>query len=161
MIRIQFVCLGNICRSPLAEGVFRHLVRQRGLENDYEIASAGTGAWHVGQAPDTRMQRTASSHGVDISRQRADQFQTRDLNRFDHIFAMDQANLDDILAMVEPHDDAAKEKVVLFRASDPKPDDFQVPDPYYGGERGFETVFGIVSRTCESILDELASEAKD
>ncbi len=152
-IRVQFVCLGNICRSPLAEGVFRHLVTEQGIASEFVIASSGTGAWHVGQAPDSRMQKTAYAKGVDISRQRARQFKSGDLEDFDHILAMDQSNLQNILR----HDAHGEytDKVHLFREYDPEPGDYDVPDPYYGGDQGFETVFRIVDRTCRQFLDQI------
>jgi len=153
VISVQFVCLGNICRSPLAEGILKHVTRERGLESQFLIASSGTGAWHVGQAPDSRMQRTALIHGVDISRQRARHFKRSDLDAFDHILAMDKSNLRNILRH-SPHEEY-ENKVRLFRNYDPEPGDYEVPDPYYGGDQGFETVFSIVERTCRQFLDQI------
>ncbi|ARA91713.1 protein tyrosine phosphatase [Rhodothermaceae bacterium RA] len=156
MTRVLFVCLGNICRSPLAEGVFRHYVRKAGLEDHIEVDSAGTGSWHVGEPPDRRMRRTAEAHGISLDGQRARQFEKEDLERFDHIFAMDKENLQDILYLDDG--DAYGHKVRLFREFDPEPGDYQVPDPYYGGPQGFENVFQIVDRTARTLLHRLVEE---
>lgn len=156
MTRVLFVCLGNICRSPLAEGVFRHYVRKTGLEEHIEIDSAGTGSWHVGEPPDRRMRQTAAQHGISLDGQRARQFAKEDLEAYDHILAMDKENLQDILYLDD--DDAFGHKVRLFREFDPEPGDFQVPDPYYGGSQGFENVFQIVDRTARTLLHRLVEE---
>ncbi len=155
-VRILFVCLGNICRSPLAEGVFRRQVERAGLSSQIDIDSAGTGSWHVGEAPDTRMQATSSERGVDISQQQARQVTLADLARFDHIFVMDKDNLSDVLSL-DP-DGRHHHKVRLFREFDPEPGDYQVPDPYYGGADGFGLVFDIAERTASMILHRLVEE---
>ncbi|NNF04798.1 MAG: low molecular weight phosphotyrosine protein phosphatase [Rhodothermales bacterium] len=155
-IRVLFVCLGNICRSPLAEGVFRELLSERGLEDRFDVDSAGTGSWHVGDAPDRRMRRLAVEKGISIDDLRARQFNSDDLDAFDHVLAMDKNNLHDILFL--DRDESSGHKVRLFREFDPEPGDFQVPDPYYGGEDGFENVYRIVRRTAESLLDRLVEE---
>lgn len=155
-IRIQFVCLGNICRSPLAEAVFRDHVEQADLGDYFDIASSGTGDWHVGDPADPRMQETAAQHGVPLEGHRARQFSTDDLQAFDHIFVMDKDNLHDVLYLDEQ--DEHNGKVRLFREFDPQPGDFQVPDPYYGGQDGFETVYKIVDRTAAELLDRLIAE---
>jgi protein-tyrosine phosphatase len=152
---VLFVCLGNICRSPVAEGVFRQKVREAGLEEVIEIDSAGTGAWHVGNPPDRRMMATARSKGVDLSAQRARQFVDTDLADFDHILAMDKSNLHDILYLDTGNDFGSR--VMLFRQWDPEPGDYEVPDPYYGGDEGFEDVYRIVDRTAEALLKGLAA----
>jgi len=154
-VRVLFVCLGNICRSPLAEGVFRDKVRAAGLDGLIDIDSAGTGAWHVGNPPDRRMIATAKRQGVDISAQRARQFVDTDLADFDHILAMDKSNLHDIL-FLDAGDDFGH-RVTLFRQWDPEPGDYEVPDPYYGGDAGFEHVYEIVDRTAEALLKGLAA----
>jgi protein-tyrosine phosphatase len=154
-VRVLFVCLGNICRSPLAEGVFRDKVRAAGLDGIIDIDSAGTGAWHVGNPPDRRMIATAKRQGVDISAQRARQFVDTDLADFDHILAMDKSNLHDIL-FLDAGDDFGH-RVTLFRQWDPEPGDYEVPDPYYGGDAGFEHVYEIVDRTAEALLKGLAA----
>jgi len=149
-IKILFVCLGNICRSPLAEGVFRHKVREAGLEDVIEISSCGTGSWHVGAPPDRRMIECARDFGVSLEGQRAQQFESRHLEAFDLILAMDKNNLHDILHLDQGDDFG--HKVRLFREFDPDPGDYQVPDPYYGGSEGFVEVYQIVSRTTERII---------
>lgn len=155
-IRIQFVCLGNICRSPLAEAVFREKVEQAGLASHFEIASSGTGDYHVGESADRRMRETAAKHDVSLDAHSASQFTADDLERYDHVFVMDKNNLHDVLYLDE--DDAHNGKVRLFRELDPDPGDFQVPDPYYGGQDGFENVYQIVERTAEELLDRLVEE---
>ncbi len=150
LIRIMFVCAGNICRSPLAEGVFRHVAREQGALDRFEIASSGTGGWHVGESPDRRMRKTASSHGVSLDGQRAQQFEAGDLEYYDLILAMDKNNLSHIRYM-----DARNrygDKIKLFRSYDPEPGDEEVPDPYYGGAQGFEEVYRMVDRTVKEIL---------
>ena len=153
-IRIMFVCLGNICRSPLAHGIFRGLVAEAGLEDRFEIASSGTGAWHIGEPPHARMQQTARRHGVSLDGLHAQQFTAADLARFDHIFVMDKGNLHDVL-FLDP-DDRHGHKVRLFRELDPDPGDYQVPDPYYQGR--FDYVFTLVERTARALLDRLVEE---
>ncbi|MFQ5568565.1 MAG: low molecular weight protein-tyrosine-phosphatase [Rhodothermales bacterium] len=153
----MFVCLGNICRSPLAHGVFRDLVSKAALTHRFEIASSGTGAWHVGESPDARMQQTARHHGISLGDLRAQQFQPADLDAFDHIFVMDKHNLHDVLYL--DRDDRHGHKVRLFREFDPEPGDYQVPDPYYGGPQGFDHVFAIVERTARHLLHQLVQES--
>ena len=155
-IRIMFVCMGNICRSPMAHGVFRDLVEQAGLSDRFEIASSGTGDWHIGQPPDERMQETAGRYGFDISDLRGQQFAAEDLTTYDHIFAMDKDNLHDVLYL--DREDRYGNKVRLFREFDPEPGDYQVPDPYYGGADGFENVYAIVDRTARVLLHRLREE---
>ena len=153
-IRIMFVCLGNICRSPLAHGVFRGLVAEAGLEGRFEIASSGTGAWHIGEQPHARMRQTARKQGVSLDGLRAQQFIAEDLDTFDHIFVMDKSNLHDVLLLDD--DDRYGHKVRLFRELDPDPGDFQVPDPYYEGR--FDHVYAIVERTARTLRDHLIEE---
>lgn len=149
---ILFVCLGNICRSPTAEGIFQHLVNEAGREKEFLIDSAGTGAWHVGNPANSKSQATANKHGVHLH-SKARQFTPSDFNDFDLILAMDRSNLDDILAM-DPSG-THHHKVKLFREFDPTPEDGQVPDPYYGGMDGFEHVYQICYRTSAAILKSL------
>ena len=155
-IRIQFVCLGNICRSPLAKAVFRDKATQAGLAEHFEISSSGTGSWHVGDTADDRMRRTAQRNDLSLEEHRASQFEAEDLEWFDHIFVMDKSNLNDVLHLDE--DDQHGGKVRLFREFDPEPDDYQVPDPYQGGRKGFERVYEIVDRTADMLLHRLAGE---
>jgi len=152
-VRVLFVCLGNICRSPLAEGLFQEKVVAAGLASDVEVDSAGTGPWHVGNPPDRRMAATAAAHGTDLSRLRGRQLSRADLDHFDHVFVMDKQNLHDTLAL-DPDGDHGT-RVRLFREFDPQPGDYQVPDPYYGSGDGFEQVFAIADRTTDAILDRL------
>ncbi|NNF58712.1 MAG: low molecular weight phosphotyrosine protein phosphatase [Rhodothermaceae bacterium] len=152
-IRVLFLCLGNICRSPLAEGVFRAKVEEAGLATHFEIDSAGTGPWHAGEPPDARMRSTAQKNGVDLGTIRGRQLSKADLDRFDHIFAMDKSNLHDAL-FLDPGGDHGT-RIRLFREFDPDPGDYQVPDPYYGGPSGFDHVYAIVDRTAQAILERL------
>jgi protein-tyrosine phosphatase len=154
-IRVLFVCLGNICRSPLAEGVFQNLLRVRGLEPHYEIDSAGTGAWHVGEKPDARSVAVARRNGVDLVT-RARQVAARDLSEFDYLIAMDGQNLSDLRVLARRHGGGAR--LHLLREFDPEPGDHQVPDPYYGGPDGFDDVFTMVHRSCAALLEHLEEE---
>jgi len=152
---VLFVCLGNICRSPLAEGVFRHLVRERGLDAHYDIDSAGTGSWHVGAAPDPRSTLVAERNGV-LLEGAARQVRAEDVKRFDWIIAMDRdnrAHLDDMLEHLR-----GDARVSLLRDFDPEPEDGDVPDPYYGGPSGFDDVYVMVRRATEAFLDHLEAE---
>ena len=155
-IRVLFVCLGNICRSPLADGVFDAIVHEHGQSEKIFVDSAGTSGWHVGNPTDKRMRQTAAHHGVSIGHLEGRQFVEADLENFDYIFAMDKSNLDDILAL----DATGKlgHKVRLFREFDPEPGDYQVPDPYYGGPEGFEEVFQMVERTSRMLFHRIAEE---
>lgn len=149
--KICFVCLGNICRSPTAEGIFQHLVDERGLSDYFEIDSAGTSAYHEGESANSKSQRTANNHGITLH-SRARRFKSFDLDHFDLILAMDNENYGNINRMSS---DEHKAKIGRMRDFDPDPGDGQVPDPYYGGSRGFENVFQIVKRSCEHLLNEL------
>ena len=151
----MFVCLGNICRSPLAEGVFKDKVRERGLEPYFEIHSSGTGNWHVGKGADVRMVGTAKRRGVALDTHVARQFAAIDFESYDHILVMDKSNLHDVLFLDD--DEEWSDRVKLFREFDPEPDDYQVPDPYYGGPEGFDDVYDIVDRTSERLLDSLVA----
>jgi protein-tyrosine phosphatase len=151
--KVLFVCLGNICRSPLAEGVFRHLVEEAGLTDAFEIDSAGTGDWHAGEPPDPRATAVALGHGVPLGG-RARQVTPSDLHEFDHVIAMDRENLAALRDMAGAR--GASARIALLREHDPEANGQQdVPDPYYGGASGFEEVFRIVSRSCRELLDEL------
>jgi len=149
--KICFVCLGNICRSPTAEGIFQHLVNKRGLQNYFEIDSAGTSAYHIGESANSKSQHVANTHGITLH-SRARQFQTDDLEYYDLILAMDQENLHNLKNMASDN-----HNIGLLRDFDPKPGNGEVPDPYYGGPEGFENVFQIVKRSCERLLDKLES----
>lgn len=151
-VRICFVCLGNICRSPTAEAVFLDIVSKQGLTDRFEIDSAGTGGWHVGELahPDTR--EAAKNHGVEI-RSRARQFKPADFSRFDYVIAMDRSNRDNLREMAKGLPGAA-ERVSLFRSFDPdSADEAEVPDPYYSG--GFDRVYEICEAAAHGLLAEL------
>ena len=147
-MRILFVCMGNICRSPTAEGVMRRLVDAQGL--DIDVDSAGTGGWHAGEPPDERATAAARRRGVTLEGA-ARQVRPADFRRFDLLVAMDRRNLRELLDLAP--DDEAADKVRLLVA------DTDVPDPYYGGDRGFETVLDMVESACRELLDEVRSRA--
>jgi len=150
--KIVFVCLGNICRSPTAEGIFQHLVNERELDPYFYVDSAGTSAYHIGEPANSKSQKLANEHGVEL-RSRARQFEKNDLEEFDLIVAMDRENLANIKSLDGSKD--YEEKIVLLRDFDPNPGDGEVPDPYFGGMDGFKNVFDIVKRSCKALLDEL------
>jgi protein-tyrosine phosphatase len=151
--RICFVCLGNIVRSPLAENMFRHLVLKAGLDGKYEIDSAGTSGYHVGEQPDRRMRRVASQHGFEYSG-RSRQFQPQDFSKFDLIIAMDTSNRFDLMRMAKNPEH--QKKIRLMREFDSETsENLSVPDPYYGGIDGFKDVYQIVERSCQGLLDAL------
>jgi protein-tyrosine phosphatase len=151
--RVLFVCLGNICRSPAAEGVFRHLVAEAGLAHEFVIDSAGTGAWHIGQPADDRMRRAARARGISLS-SIARQVVASDFDNYDWIFAMDTSNLQHLRrhSHASPH-----ARMRLFRDFDPDAPGTDVPDPYYGGPEGFADVLDIVTRTSKALLTHLRS----
>ena len=146
-MKILMVCLGNICRSPLAEGVMQHLSDQHGL--DWEIDSAGTGNWHVGEGPDRRSVRAARNHGIDISNQVCRQFRRSDFNEFDLILVMDKYNRSDVLAIAPDERAAAKVELLLG--------DKEVPDPYYDDNQ-FEPVFELIEMGCKDIIKEYSEK---
>jgi protein-tyrosine phosphatase len=158
-VRILFVCMGNICRSPTAEGVMRALVRERGLEGEVELDSAGTGGWHAGEAPDERATSAARRRGIGLEGA-ARQVEPADFERFDLILAMDRENLRALEALAP--DARARGKVRLLREFDPasaESTDLDVPDPYYGGARGFDNVLDLVEAACRGLLAELRAAA--
>ena len=155
-IRVLFVCLGNICRSPTAEGVFRHLVDAAGASDRFELDSAGTGAWHAGEPPDRRMQQAARRRGYTLEG-KARAVTARDYAHFDHILAMDGDNLHTLLERCPPEH---RSKVRLFRDHDPEHPGASVPDPYYGGADGFLEVVDIVERTSRSLMQALLQEGE-
>jgi len=155
--KICFVCLGNICRSPTAEGVFQHLAEKQNLNSFFEIDSAGTSAYHTGEKANSKSRTTARKHGVTLH-SRARRFEAADLEYFDLILAMDKENLANIKQLDSKGTHA--EKIGMLRDFDPLPGD-NVPDPYYGGLQGFENVFQIVERCCNALLKELKSQITD
>jgi protein-tyrosine phosphatase len=155
-VKLLFVCLGNICRSPTAEGVMRKLVAEAGLEDRVEIDSAGTGGWHAGATPDERATEAARRRGIPLSGC-ARRVEPADFERFDLIVAMDRENVRDLRAVAP--DAEAEEKVRLLREFDPASDgapDLDVPDPYYGGPDGFDEVLDLVEAACRGLLAEVA-----
>ncbi|SEM70599.1 protein-tyrosine phosphatase [Pseudomonas sp. ok272] len=150
-MRVLFVCLGNICRSPTAEGVLRHKLREAGLADQVEVISAGTGDWHVGKAPDTRSQAAALKRGYDLSAQRAQQVTRADFASVDLILAMDQNNLRHLKAM-QPAKSRA-ELDLFLRRYEGRVD--EVPDPYYDGDQGFEQVLDLIEHACDALVIEL------
>jgi len=154
-VHVVFVCSGNICRSPIAEKVFAAELERAGLADGVRVTSAGTGGWHVGEPPDERATLAAGRRGVTLSGA-AQQVTRQDFRRFDLLIALDRANLRELLAIAP--DEEAAEKVRLLREFDPAASgDLDVPDPYYGGDRGFETVLDMVEAACRELLDELRS----
>ena len=147
------VCLGNICRSPLAEGVLQEKLNRKGL--DIKVDSAGTGGWHVGQGPDRRAIAIANKYGVDISRQKARQFAATDFQEFDIIYAMDGSNLSDIVALAKSSEDIEKVRLILDELN--VENNNYVPDPYYGGDEGFEKVYQLLDAACEIITKKMCN----
>ncbi len=152
-IRICFVCLGNIIRSPLAEALFRHHAEQRGVAHKYVVDSAGTGAWHLGESPDPRMRQVAARHGLHYDH-RARQVTPEDLERFDWCLVMDAANYAHLMAWASLRGQG--HKVRYLREFDPqRGQEHEVPDPYYGGQEGFEQVYRILDRSVQGLLEAL------
>ncbi len=154
MVRVLFVCLGNICRSPLAQGVFEDVLRREGLENEVFVDSAGTGSWHVGSAPDVRAQRSASLRGIDLGSQRARRITLDDCRSFDYILTMDEENYRAVAALcregraeVRPFLDCAPERV-----------ESEVPDPFYGGPEGFDHVLDLVEEASKGLLQNIRKQ---
>ena len=153
--RLLFVCLGNICRSPAAEGVLLHLLAQRGLSAQVQVDSAGTGGWHVGRPADRRMRAAAERRGIQLP-SRARQLQPEDLLRFDRILTMDDDNLQAVQTMARPWGD--RPGLALIEPMTSHCRRFaarEVPDPYYGGEEGFERVLDLLEDACEGLLERL------
>lgn len=148
MQKILFVCLGNICRSPLAEGIILHLKQKHNL--NLEIDSAGTSHYHIGEAPDMRTIANAKKNGVDISFLRARQFNVNDFDVFDKIYVMDKSNFENVIALSQ--NQMHKDKVSLFLNSVYPEKNLEVPDPYYGGEKDFEAVFQLVYKASELFI---------
>lgn len=154
-VQLCFVCLGNICRSPTAEATMLKLVADAGLDDVFEIDSAGTAGYHVGETPDARATEAAARRGVRL-RGRARQFRRPDFERFDYVLAMDLSNYDDLAEMAAPN---LRHKLHLLREFDPSaPKHAAVPDPYYGGDQGFEEVLDICERACRGLLEHLSRE---
>lgn len=151
-VRLLFVCLGNICRSPTAEVIVRERVAGLGLDQVVELDSAGTGSWHIGKAPDTRMQSAGAERGYSMDGLRARQVAPEDFHQFDYVLAMDEANLAD-LEMMRPEE--ARAEVRLFLEFHPHDRERDVPDPYYGGEQGFAHVLDLVEDGADGLIEHL------
>jgi protein-tyrosine phosphatase len=151
-MRILFVCMGNICRSPTAEGVTRRVLKDTGMDGAVEVDSAGTHAYHVGEAPDPRAQRAAKRRGIDLGRLRARRVEAEDFEAFDLILAMDQDNLEHLRSMSPLHHQG---KLELFMRYARRYDAEEVPDPYYGGEKGFDLVLDMVEDAAQGLLEAL------
>lgn len=150
-MKVLMVCLGNICRSPLADGLMRQKVVDHGLP--VEVDSAGTGDWHVGEAPDPRMRETAKSKGLSIDDLRGRQFTVEDFDRFDRIFVMDLSNRENVLKLARNDQDKAKVDLLL-NLSHPG-EDMEVPDPYFGGEEGFQHAYQLVDDATDQLINEM------
>lgn len=157
MTRILLVCMGNICRSPTAEGVLRHFIRVNNLGDKVEVDSAGTHGYHVGEAPDARTQRAAAARGYDLSQLRSRKVARQDLDYFDLILAMDESNLDNLLRIAEPEQ---QPRIKLFMDYARNFDDKEVPDPYYGLGHGFDLVLDMVEDASQGLIDELKHKYK-
>jgi len=152
-IKVLMVCLGNICRSPTAEAVFRKKVQAENLESHLLVESAGTGSWHIGEPPDKRSMQAAKIRGYDMSYQRARQVSLQDMEEFDYIYSMDKQNLQDLLAMSAPEQ---QHKISLFLKQGNSEFE-EVPDPYYTGGDGFELVLDLIEEASDSLLSALVS----
>lgn len=156
MIRVLFVCLGNICRSPLAEAIFNQLIREEGLEEQIACDSAGTGDWHVGEPPDPRTQEVARRYDVPIHHH-GQQFDPVTAATFQYVIAMDRQNRADMEAQI-PSLDAVSYQLFLMREFDDDPGSQDVPDPYWGGEQGFDDMYHLLRRCCVNLLTHLKQQ---
>lgn len=155
MVRVLFVCLGNICRSPTADGVFREVVKREGLADQVEVDSAGTAAYHVGEPPDSRSVAAAARRGYDLSVLRARQARPQDFHDFDLVLAMDQENLRNLRRICPP---GRENRLRLFLDFAENFSEREVPDPYYSGAKGFDLVLDMVEDACQGLLAHLRAE---
>jgi protein-tyrosine phosphatase len=151
-VKIVMVCLGNICRSPLAEGILASKLPK----DKFTVDSAGTGSWHIGQSPDERSVAVAKKNGLDISNQKGRQFSTADFDTFDYIFVMDNSNFDNVIALAETKEQ--KEKVTLIMNELHPTQNKEVPDPYFGMHNGFDIVYNMLDEVCDSIAQKLITK---
>lgn len=156
-VSVLFVCMGNICRSPTAEGVFTHLVEQEGLADLIKIDSAGTHGYHVGALPDPRSMECALRRGIDLSNQRSRKVTYDDLIEFDYVLAMDKTNYQGLLVISSQE---VRNKIKLFLDFATEHEESEVPDPYYGGERGFDHVFDLVEAASSGLLKDIREKHK-
>jgi len=154
MKKVLMVCLGNICRSPMAQGILDSKIKEQGL--NVSVDSVGTASYHIDQNPDPRATAKAEEHDIDISLYRGRQISTADFDEFDYIYVMDNYNYQDVLNITRDEEDKKKVKMILNKIF---PDqDMSVPDPYYGGEEGFENVYQLLDKACDKIIEELTYE---
>ncbi|MGF1472143.1 MAG: low molecular weight protein-tyrosine-phosphatase [Rubrobacteraceae bacterium] len=151
MVNVLFVCMGNICRSPMAQAAFEKLLRQEGLEDEISVDSAGTGSWHVGQPPDTRAQESAARRNLDLAHQRARQVTPEDCRKFDYLIVMDRDNHQSVSALCRGSGPKARLFLEFAESSARQ----EVPDPYYGGPDGFERALDLVEEAARGLLDEI------
>ena len=152
--KILFVCLGNICRSPAAEGIFNQKIKERDVENFFVVDSAGTGSWHVGNLPDQRMLATALSRGIKLN-SRSRQIEENDLYEFDQILVMDKDNLEAVKSLTKDHKNPLNSKIKLILSYAKNFQLEEVPDPYYGGQNGFEKVLDLLDDAMDGLIDSL------
>ena len=155
MVAVLFVCMGNICRSPTAHGVFEHMVAEAGLSEQIVVDSAGSGAWHIGEPPDQRAVAAAGSRGYRLEGLRARQVHPDDFNRFDYVLAMDRSNERHLLDLAPS---ACRQRVSLFLEFSQRSGDREVPDPYYGGEAGFDHVLDLVEDGARGLLNHICNK---
>ncbi len=156
-ISVLMVCLGNICRSPTAQGVLERMLEDEGLADRVAVDSAGTGDYHVGELPDPRAREAAAKRGYQLDNQRARQVPAADFQRFDYILAMDEMNRMNLEALHGPRSKARLHMLLEFADSDEN----EVPDPYYGGGRGFDRVLDLVEEACRGLVDEIRGRLDD
>lgn len=155
-MKVLMVCLGNICRSPMAQGILEYKLKQVGLSNEVEVDSAGTSDYHIGDPPDSRAIAKCKEHKMNISRYTGRQFEREDYDRFDRIFAMDFSNYQNMLQLSRSKEDQKKLELILNLSN---PDsNMSVPDPYYGGESGFENVYKLLDAACDVLIEQIQSE---
>ena len=159
-MKLLFVCLGNICRSPAAEGVFLHHLQERGLSDRFVVDSAGTGSWHVGNPADRRMQAAAQRRGIHLP-SRARQIELSDLGEFDLVLTMDDANLAVVTSLAEEAGARASAQIRPMLSYTKRFNETEVPDPYYGGDEGFEHVLDLLDDACTGLLEELLQTKQD
>ena len=151
MVKVLFVCAGNICRSPIAQGVFENLLKREGLSGEVEVDSAGTHAYHAGEPPDSRAQRSVANLGIDLGGQHARRIERRDCKRFDYILVMDQENY----SWVEPLCGDSRAEVRMFLDYAPDRAETEVPDPYFGGSEGFERTLELAEAASQGLLKDI------